>query len=68
MGDSRSKYYDDYDDYRDFCESLKIKPKDDFYTHQRELLDELGFDSLYSYYKSLRVEEIRDKKITQILD
>lgn len=67
MGDSRSKYYDDWDDYRDFCESLKIQPKDDFYTHQRELLDELCFKHLNDYYASLRKTEIRDKKIDSLL-
>ena len=67
MGDSRSKYYDDWDDYRDFCESLKIQPKDDFYTHQRELLNELGFKHLNDYYASLRKTEIRDKKIDSLL-
>jgi len=68
MGDSRTKYYDDWDDYRDFCDSLKIQPKDDFYTHQRELLNELGFKHLNEYYESLRKVEIRDNKINQILD
>lgn len=67
MGDSRSKYYDDWDDYRDFCESLNIQPKDDFYKHQRELLDELGFKNLNDYYASLRKVEIRDKKIDSLL-
>lgn len=68
MGNSLSKYYDDWDDYRDFCDSLKIQPKDDFYTHQRELLNELGFKYLNEYYESLRILEIRDKKINQILE
>jgi len=68
MGNSLSKYYDDCDDYRDFCDSLKIQPKDDFYTHQRELLNELGFKYLNEYYESLRILEIRDKKINQILE
>lgn len=68
MGDSRTKYYDDWDDYRDFCDSLKIQPKDDFYIHLRELLNELGFKNLNEYYESLRKIEVRDKKINQILD
>lgn len=67
MRDLISKYYDDWDDYKDFCESLKIQPKDDFYTHQRELLKELGFKHLNDYYASLRKAEIRDKKIDSLL-
>jgi hypothetical protein len=67
MGDSRSKYYDDWDDYRDFCESLKVQPKDDFYTHETELLKELGFKNMNDYYQSLRVAEVRDKKIDLII-
>jgi hypothetical protein len=46
---------------------LKIQTKDDFYTHQRELLDELGFKHLNDYYASLRKAEIRDKKIDSLL-
>jgi hypothetical protein len=60
--------YDDWDDYRDFCDSLKIKPKDDFYKHQQEILNELGFENLYEYYQNLRTIELRDEKINQILD
>ena len=47
MGDSRTKYYDDLDDYMNFCKLLKIKTKDDFYKHQQEILDEFGFENLY---------------------
>ena len=71
MGDSRSKYYDDYDDYRNFCESLNIHSKmrfSDFYKHQRDLLKDLGFKSLYEYYENLKVIENRDNKINQILE
>lgn len=68
MGDSRTKYYDDLDDYRDFCDSLKILPKDDFYKHQRELLIELGFSSLNEYYSNLKIIENRNTKINSILD
>ena len=68
MGDSRTKYYDDWDDYRDFCDSLKIQPKDDFYGHERLLLEELGFKSKYDYYASLRKAEVRDKKIDSIIN
>jgi hypothetical protein len=68
MGDSRSKYYDDWDDYIDFCESLKVQTKEDFYTHQRELLNKLGFKNLNEYYNSIKISEIRDKKINQILN
>lgn len=68
MGDSRTKYYDDWDDYRDFCESLKVQPKDDFYKHQKELLIELGFSNLNEYYTNLKFIESRNIKINQILD
>lgn len=68
MSDSRTKYYDDWDDYMDFCESLKIQPKDDFYKHKSELLKELGFKHLNEYYENLKVIELRNKKINQILD
>lgn len=75
MGDSSSKYYEDYADYRDFCESLNIPPKGrfisfngDFYKHQRDLLKDLGFKSLYEYYENLKVIQNRDIKITQILE
>jgi hypothetical protein len=67
MGDSRSRYYDDYCDYRDFCDSLKVESEHDFYRHQRELLEELGLKSLYEYYQSLKTIEVRNKKINQIL-
>jgi hypothetical protein len=67
MGDSRSRYYDDYCDYKDFCDSLKVESKHDFYRHQRELLEELGLKSLYEYYQHLKVIDTRNKKINQIL-
>ena len=68
MGDSRSRFYDDYCDYRDFCDSLKVESEHDFYIHQRELLEELGLKSLYEYYESLRKSEVREKKIDSVIN
>jgi hypothetical protein len=68
MGDSRSKYYDDLDDYNHFCKILGVKTKDDFYKHERLLLEELGFKNKYDYYASLRKAEVRDKKIDSIIN
>ena len=69
MGDSRSKYYDDLDDYNHFCETLGVERQmDDFYKHERLLLEELGFKNKYDYYASLRKAEVRDKKIDSIIN
>lgn len=68
MGDSRSAYYDDLDDYNHFCKTLGVKTKDDFYEHERLLLEELGFKSKYDYYASLRKAEVREKKIDSIIN
>ena len=68
MGDSRSAYYDDLDDYNHFCKTLGDKTKDDFYEHERLLLEELGFKSKYDYYASLRKAEVREKKIDSIIN
>jgi hypothetical protein len=67
MGSSVSKYYDDLDNYNHFCKVLGVETKDDFYTHERELLKELGFRNKYDYYTSLRKAEIREKKINSVL-
>ena len=63
MGDSVSKYYDDRDDYIELCNELNIEAKDDFYKRQREILNNLGFNSLYEYYDNLRIVNARDNKI-----
>jgi hypothetical protein len=68
MGDSRSAYYDDLDDYNHFCKTLGVKTKDGFYEHERLLLEELGFKSKYDYYASLRKAEVREKKIDSIIN
>jgi hypothetical protein len=68
MGDSRSAYYDDLDDYNHFCKTLGVMTKDDFYEHERLLLEELGFKNKYDYYASLRKAEVRDKKIDSIIN
>lgn len=69
MGDSRSKYYDDLDDYNHFCETLGVEKKENsFYEHEDQLLKELGFTSKYDYYASLRKAEVRDKKIDSIIN
>jgi hypothetical protein len=67
MGSSASKYYDDWDDYKFFCKKLGVQTKDDFYEHESQLLEELGFKNKYDYYASLRVAEARDKKIDLII-
>jgi methionine synthase II (cobalamin-independent) len=67
MGDSVSKYYDDRDDYIELCNELNIEVKDDFYKHQREILNNLGFNSLYEYYDNLRIVNVRDNKIEEII-
>lgn len=69
MGDSTNTYYDDLDDYKNFCEVLGVEIKmDDFYKHERQLLEELGFASKYDYYVSLRRSEVRNRKIDSILN
>lgn len=44
-----------------------IEIKDDFYKHQREILNNLGFNSLYEYYDNLRIVNARDNKIEEII-
>lgn len=67
MGSSASKYYDDWDDYKEFCKSLGVETKHDFYNHEQELLKELGFKNKYEYYQSLIKSEIRNKRIESLL-
>lgn len=68
MGSLASRYYDDWDDYKEFCESLVVETKDDFYKHEKELLEELGFKNKSEYYLSIRKSEIRNKKIESLLN
>jgi hypothetical protein len=67
MGSLASKYYDDWDDYKEFCKFLGVETKHDFYTHEEELLKQLGFKNKSEYYQSLRKSEIRNKKIESLL-
>ena len=76
MGSSISAIYDDYDDYEHFCKHLGVETVylgskrngKSFYDHQRELLQELGFNHIMDYYAMLRKAEERDKRIDEILE
>lgn len=67
MGDSRSRYYDDLEDYELFCKELSVKTEDDFYKHQDRLLKEMGYRSLYEYYDAERKANERNNKIDKII-
>lgn len=73
MGSILSAISDDYDDYFIFCGLLGIEPKSrydrnsDFYTHQKEILYDLGFTSLPKFWESERKKIDREDKINDIL-
>jgi len=70
MGSSISAIYDDYDDYKSLCDDLGIDTKsmyNSFYEHQREILTNLGFNTVYGYWEDKRKKQKRDKKIDELL-
>jgi hypothetical protein len=69
MGSIISKIYDDYDAYREICQILKTPPEaiDKFYSHQNNLLSQLGFKDIYEFFVNHRRLEIRNKKIDDII-
>jgi hypothetical protein len=70
MGSSISAIYDDYDDYKSLCESFGIETKgiySGFYEHQREILNNLGFKSIYDYWEDNKKKDKRNKQIDEIL-
>lgn len=68
MGSILSKIDDDYDDYLILCKDLGLIPKiNAFYEHQKEILNHLGFSSLYQFRESERKKKLRDSKINDIL-
>jgi hypothetical protein len=68
IGSMRKGCDHDLDDYNHFCKTLGVLTQDDFYKHERLLLEELGFKNKYDYYASLRKAEVRDKKIDSIIN
>lgn len=70
MGSIITKIYDDYDAYREMCQTLELQPEaiDKFYYHQRSVLENLGFSDIADFFLSIRRSEIRNKKINNILE
>jgi len=70
MGSIITKIYDDYDAYREMCQTIEIQPEaiDKFHDHQRKVLDNLGFSDITDYFLSIRRSKIRSEKIDTIFD
>lgn len=68
MGSILSKIAEDYDEYWELCQSLKISPKgvtDDFYEHQKQVLNQVGDEqgsSLEPSVNSTRIEDDPEKR------
>lgn len=70
MGSSISAIYDDYDEYQDLCKSLDIETKHiyDFYSHQEEILNNLGFKHVREYWLELAYRKKREDKINSVIN
>lgn len=74
MGSIISAIYDEYEDYKYFCEKIGVEPENlsdknrIFYEHRTELLQVLRFNSIEDYFAAMHKAEERDKQINSILD
>ena len=74
MGSSMSAMYDDYDDYKFFCDYIGVdyvgiySTGKSFRDHEKELLEKLGFKYLHDYYEAMQKAKKRDEQINSIIN
>lgn len=71
MGSSISAIYDDYEDYQHLCKVLGIQSVDirnGFYEHEKQILNQRGYQSAYQFYQDLQKQQLRDDTINKVIE